>query len=142
MANFALPPIKDASPDVPTFTKPELSALPSTSLVSLSNNMAVVKSEASMKSSQLKARTKKLTGEASVDIPGKGRSSIATSQSIDSVKTSMGSTIGPVASTANLMNEPGTPGVDILNNAAAAGTSQTDAALCASKLGSYNTEII
>ena len=104
--------------------------------------MAVVKSDASMKSSQLKARTKKLTGEASVDIPGKGRSSIATSQSIDSVKTSMGSTIGPVASTANLMNEPGTPGVGILNNAAAAGTSETDAASVASKLGSYNTEII
>ena len=54
----------------------------------------------------------------------------------------MGSTIGPVASTANLMNEPGTPGVGILNNAAAAGTSETDAASVASKLGSYNTEII
>ena len=123
MANFSLPPIKDASPNVPSLSKEELSALPSTSLVSLSNNMAVVKSEASMKASQLQARAKKLSGEASIDIPGKGRNSIATSQSIDSVKASA-------------------VGADILKNATAAGTTELDAASIASKLGSFNTEII
>ena len=142
MANFSLPPIKDASPNIPTMSKEELSALPSTSLVSLSNNMAVVKSEASMKASQLQARAKKLSGEASIDIPGKGRNSIATSQSIDSVKASMQSTIGPVASTTGLMNESSAVGADILKNATAAGTTELDAASIASKLGSFNTEII
>ena len=132
MANFSLPPIKDASPNVPSLSKKELSALPSTSLVALSNNMAVVKSEASIKANQLKARAKKLSGEASIDIPGKGRNSIATSQS----------TIGPVASTTGLMNESSAVGADILKNATAAGTTELDAASIASKLGSFNTEII
>jgi len=142
MANFALPPIKDASPNIPTMSKKELSALPSTSLVSLSNNMAVVKSEASMKASQLQARAKKLSGEASIDIPGKGRNSIATSQSIDSVKASMQSTIGPVASTAGLMSESAAVGADLLTNATAAGTTNDLAKDMASKISDLNTEII
>ena len=142
MANFSLPPIKDASPNVPSLSKEELSALPSTSLVALSNNMAVVKSEASVKANQLKARAKKLSGQASIDIPGKGRNSIATSQSINKVKASMESTIGPVASTTGLMNESVSSGADILKNAVDAGTTELDAASIASKLGSFNTEII
>ena len=121
MANFSLPPIKDASPNVPSLSKEELSALPSTSLIALSNNMAVVKSEASVKANQLKARAKKLSGDASIDIPG---------------------TIGPVASTTGLMNESSAVGADILKNATAAGTTELDAASIASKLGSFNTEIL
>tara|TARA_R110000851_G_scaffold289625_1_gene443765 strand:+ start:863 stop:1291 length:429 start_codon:yes stop_codon:yes gene_type:complete len=142
MANFALPPIKEASSSIPSLSKAELSALPSTTLVALSNNMAVAKSEASMKASQLKARAKKLTGEASINIPGKGRNSIATSQSLNKVKASMESTIGPVTSTAGLMNESSAVGADILKNASAAGTTELDAASVASKLGSFSTEIL
>ena len=142
MANFALPPIKEASASIPSMSKEELCSLPSTALVSLSNTMAVAKSEASMKASQLKARAKKLTGEASINIPGKGRNSIATSQSLDKVKASMESTIGPVASTAGLMNESAAIGAPLLTNATAAGTSNDAAKLMASNISDFNTEIL
>ena len=142
MATFSLPPIKDTSPNIPSLSKEELCALPSTSLVALSNNMAVAKSEASMKAAQLKARAKKLTGEASIAVPGKGRNTIETAQSVESVKASMESTIGPVASTTGLMNKAGATGNNILKNPLAAGTTEADAASIASKLSSFNTEII
>ena len=54
----------------------------------------------------------------------------------------MESTIGPVASTTGLMNESVSSGADILKNAVDAGTTELDAASIASKLGSFNTEII
>tara|TARA_R100001509_G_scaffold160905_1_gene129303 strand:- start:613 stop:1041 length:429 start_codon:yes stop_codon:yes gene_type:complete len=142
MANFSLPPIKEALPSVPSLSKEELCSLPSTSLVSLSNNMAVVKSEASMKAAQLQARAKKLTGEASVNIPGKGRNSIASTQSIENVKASMQSTIGPVNSTTNLMGSISQEGAEIVNNANAAGTSQTAANDALTKINSFTTEIL
>lgn len=142
MADFSLPPISDAGISVPSFSTEELASLPSTTLISLSNNMAALKTEVSTKAAQLKARTQKLTGEASIHIPGKGRNSIASTVSINKVKSSMESTIGPSASTANLMTSVNNQGDDIISNPTEAGTTQEDASAAATKISSLNLEIL
>ena len=139
---FELPPIKDLGINIPSFSFEECAGLPSTTLTSLANNMASVQSELNVKSAQLKARARKLSGDASFTNPEGGRNTIETSVSISKVKTSMQSTINPVASTGNVLNNISETGSNLLTNPTSAGTTNEAVQSATSKLQELSKGIL
>ena len=145
--NFDLPEISNPLDSIPDLSLEECAAAPSTTLMSLANNLGGSLSEIADQAQALKARYDKIKGEISAVTSGDGKSVIDTIQSIAKVGTSIQESIGPVQSTISVFTSiadttvPGEDTVDALTNMSEAGTSTEDVESFTDKISGYFSDL-
>ena len=136
--NFDLPPIADSVPEIPELSESMLASMPSTALASMANSQASLMTGINTKAAGVRKRAEKLSGNATANLPTMGRVPFESTASAEKVTSSVAAAVGPIVGTASLMKASADmPGEDILENATAAGTSETDAAALAGALDGF-----
>ena len=141
--NFELPPLNEITSSVPELSEAELAAAPSTTLMSLANNMSASLSELNNEATNLKTRYDKISATVSTLGSGGGRTLVDNISSLASIGTSISETIGPVKSTASIMGDikDTGAGVSMLTNMEDTGSSEGDAVNFTDKIGAYYEDL-
>ena len=139
--NFELPPLTEITSSVPELSEEELAAAPSTTLMSLANNMSASLSELYNEATNLKTRYDKISATVSTIGSGGGRTLVDNISSLASIGTSISESIGPVKSTVSIMGDIQDTGSDMLTNMDDTGSSPEAATDFTSKIGDYYEDL-